>query len=209
MKIRQSQDEVETAMANYIQHAVLTPSLIERAIAEIVEEVRRELAAPTVDLADLEKELRQLNREQDAVAQGIALAPNIPSLVAELQKRQDRISVLEAELVAAKRTPKMLADLMVKVETSARRKLENMRTTLAADPSGAREVYKALFPEGLIFKPTQKGTRRVWEIHGIARLGGCTLESDPTGTCEQSWTEPVPAYLCNYRDLLLRKRKVS
>ncbi len=79
-------------------------------------------------------------------------------------------------------TPKIRKAMMRELEAAARQKMENMSATLAASPQDAREVYKALFPEGLTFTAVKKGTRRVWEIRGIARLGGCTLGCDPTGT---------------------------
>ena len=44
-----------------------------------------------------------------------------------------------------------------------------------------REVFQALFPEGLTFRPADSTPRRVWAISGTARLDSLKLSSDPSG----------------------------
>ncbi len=122
---------------------------------------------------DVEAELAQRRRELKRLAKAVALTDGVEELVVELQEHQTRVRELEADLAATQRTPEMR--LLGRVETVAREKLADMRRALAADPTGAGTIYRALFPDGLIFKPIKQATRRAWEIRGIARLGGCNF----------------------------------
>jgi hypothetical protein len=45
-----------------------------------------------------------------------------------------------------------------------------------------REVFQALFPEGLTFRPAENAARRVWAISGTARLDSLKLSGDPSGS---------------------------
>lgn len=60
----------------------------------------------------------------------------------------------------------------MRIETSARSCLNDLRTALA-DRRDLREVFLALFPQGLTFTParTPDGERSIWRITGAANLG--------------------------------------
>jgi hypothetical protein len=90
--------------------------------------------------------------------------------VSELKKRTFRIQQLEAQIIAAKRTPDDLAALIMKIEAGARAKLADLRNALA-DRRDLREVFLALFPDGLKFTPGRAGDRSVWRIEGAASFG--------------------------------------
>jgi hypothetical protein len=107
---------------------------------------------------------------------------DIPELVAELRLRNDRIRRLEADLAASRRTPAMVADVIARAEAAARAKLADLRTALGADLPAMREVFQALFPEGLTFRPATSTPRRVWVITGTARLDSLKFSSDPSGS---------------------------
>lgn len=113
--------------------------------------------------------------EQKRLAKAVALADDVPELVAELRQRAARIQHLEAQLLSAKRTPSDLAALVGQIEATARAKLRNIREALA-DENDRREAFLALFPKGLSFSPTRTpdGKRQVWKIRGEADLGPLT-----------------------------------
>jgi hypothetical protein len=50
-------------------------------------------------------------------------------------------------------TPAMVADVLARAEMSARAKLADLRTALDADLPAMREVFQALFPDGLDLPP--------------------------------------------------------
>lgn len=182
VNLRQPMAEVDEALAGYLRDTVLTPVLLDQLMVEIDAEIERELAQPPVDMTVVADKLRQLRAEQGRLAKAVAISGDIPELVKELQRRSQEIQRLEGERVAAQRAPEKLREVMAKVKAAAVAKLDDLHVALAADPSGAREVYKALFPEGLQFNASRKANRRVWAISGIAHLGSSNLCSDPTGT---------------------------
>ncbi len=72
------------------------------------------------------------------------------------------------------------------------------------------EAEKEWGPQDPAIGPSlRRGIEAENDLPPDSEESGGKSSSDPTGTFQQSWTEPVPAYLCNYRELLLRKRKVS
>ena len=99
----------------------------------------------------------------------MALADDVPELVAELQQRSARIQNLEAQVAAARRTPAELAALVDRVEATVRANALRIREALV-DQDDLREVFRAMFPDGLTFEParTPDGTRQIWKINGFA-----------------------------------------
>jgi hypothetical protein len=103
--------------------------------------------------------------EQKQLAKAVALAADIPELVAELQQRSAWIQNLEAQLIAAKSKPAELAALVNKVEANVRTNVafpSQVRPTCARS---SRPCYRA--PN---FEParTPDGARQVWKISGGA-----------------------------------------
>src|SRR5687767_13571326 len=74
-----------------------------------------------------------------------------------------------------------LAALVTRVEANARARLRDLRSALA-EQRDLREVFLALFPEGLTFTParTPDGERKIWKI---TLSGGIwfRLRCDPDG----------------------------
>jgi hypothetical protein len=128
------------------------------------------------------------------------MADDVTELVSELKKRTGLIQHLEAQILAAKRTPEDLAELVTKIEAGARGKLADLRTALA-EQRDLREVFVALFPEGLTFTParTVDGERAVWHIEGAASFdtmvdggGPLPIELRPRRHVMQSGPKLVP-----------------
>ena len=118
----------------------------------------------------------------------VALADDVPELVTELRPTQHAYPV-EARILSAKKTPDELAKLVKQIEISARTKLADLRGALR-DESDRRQLFLALFPDGLTFAPdrTPDGKRHIWRITGDIDLGSLI---DPTGT--RIITTPRPA----------------
>lgn len=57
--------------------------------------------------------------------------------------------------------------------------LRDMRRTLLTNPGDARELFLAMFPQGLTFKEDEQEGRPIWAIQGMAQLGPFRLKSDP------------------------------
>jgi septal ring factor EnvC (AmiA/AmiB activator) len=169
--IHQPMDDVHAALIDYLKRSVLTPAVLETVVSAIRDEVAKLVSAGSKDVTVLERDLASLRAEQKCLARAVATAgADIPELVAELRVRNDRIRRLEADLAASRRTPDMVADVLAHAEAAARAKLADLRTALTADLPAMREVFQALFPEGLTFRPAPNTPRRVWAISGTARL---------------------------------------
>ena len=183
--MRQSIEEVDGAVADYILQYWLTPELVIEIMTEMRHELTAQVAASAADAEAWGAELARLRGEQRNLAAAVATGGDqIPELLAELRRRNDRIRTLEIDLASARRTPAMVEDMLAKAEVSARRKLQELRAALAS-PADAREVYESIFlPEGLEFTEawSSDGTRRVWAVTATAHPARSILPSDPTGT---------------------------
>ncbi len=80
--------------------------------------------------------------------------------------RSARLAHLEAQLIAARRTPQQLTRLVEKIDASARDRLRALRSALG-DQRDLREVFLVLF---LTPARTADGGRQVWRIEGAVNL---------------------------------------
>jgi len=197
LAIRQPIEEVELALATYLRERILTADFVGEVVAAIKTEIDEQLKQHAVDTTEIESELTTLRAELKNLSRAVAIGGGeIAELVAEMQSRNERIRRLEGNLEVARRSPAMVAELCASAEARARAKLDEVRDALLSDADGAREVYRAMFPDGVAFYPAEvRGasgrTRRVWRIKGRARLDRFTLNCDPTGS--RGKMNPLPA----------------
>jgi hypothetical protein len=167
--VYQSKAEVEAALIDQLQTYVLGDDALAMVLGQVRAEIEAQLPQRHDDIAALEAELAGVRAEQKRLAKAVALSDDVPELVVELQQRSARIQNLEAQLIAAKRTPEELAALVDRVEANVRANVASLREALA-DQSDLREVFQAMFPRGLTFEParTPDGARQIWKISGDA-----------------------------------------
>jgi len=179
--VYQDMGEVEAALVHQLQTYVLGDDVLATVLGQVRAEIEAQIPQRQADIAALEAELASVRDEQKRLAKAVALAKDIPELVAELHQRSARIQNLEAQLIAAKRTPAELAALVDKVEANVRANVASLRTSLA-DQADLREIFQAMFPDGLTFEParTPDGARQIWKITGDADFER-TTESPPGG----------------------------
>ncbi len=173
VRLAQRADVVEGAITKRLQQKVLEPEVLDLFVSRMRVEIEQEMAAPPVDTSRMEDDLRQLRTEQrNLVKLAAAGADEVPELARAMNERANQIRQLEADLAAAKRSPAMITEMADKMERLVRAKLEGLRAALQGDREGTREVFRALFPDGLKFKPaTGANGRQVFEITGTAKLG--------------------------------------
>jgi uncharacterized protein YhaN len=182
VQLQQPIEAVEIALADYLQREVLVPGILDRVLAEVRAEAERRLTN-AADVTDLEADLRQARTEVKNLMKLGAMAGDdaMAEIANDLKERTAVIKRLEADLAAARRCPAETVALIDQIEKSARDELHKLRSALLDDP-GAREVYRALFPGGLVFEPVQVSkVKRVRAISGTAHLSGSTLNGDPSG----------------------------
>ena len=167
--VYQSKQEVEAALVDQLQTYVLGDQALTMVIGQIRGEIEAQLPKCREDIATLEADLASVRAEQKRLAKAVALSDDVPELVAELQQRSARIQNLEAQLIAARRSPSELAALTERIEINVRANIARLRQALA-DQGDLREVFQAMFPDGLTFEPTRTpdDSRQIWKISGYA-----------------------------------------
>jgi cell division protein ZapA (FtsZ GTPase activity inhibitor) len=190
--VHQPMADVEAALIEHLQRHVLSEAVLQMVLGEIRNEIAAQAPQREADLSALEADLHKARAEQKRLAQAVAMVDDVPELVAELKQRSARIQNLQAQLLAAKRTPAEMAALVERIEDSARRKLGNLHAALA-DQRDLREVFLALFPNGLQFAPTRTpdDSRQVWKISGSASYGSLVDQSGPERIATPTGFEPV------------------
>lgn len=183
--VYQRTEEVEGALIEVLQREILTPSTLDMVLSVVREEIAVQMPKAMESVAALEAEIETTRAEQKKLARAVAMADDIPELVAELQQRSARLRSLEAQLLAARRTPDEVAALMGRVEQAVQDKLDRLRDGLNR-PEDMRQVFLAMFPEGIRLEPTRVGKRQVWQINCRPNLGelgavGFKLGCDPDG----------------------------
>lgn len=143
--VYQSKAEVEAALIDQLQTYVLGDQALAMVLGQVRTEIEAQLPQRRDDIAALEAELASVRAEQKRLAKAVALSDDVPELVVELQQRSARIQNLEAQLIAAKRTPEELAALVDRVEANVRANVASLRGALA-EQSDLREVFQAMFP---------------------------------------------------------------
>jgi hypothetical protein len=103
--VYQSKAEVEAALIDQLQTYVLGEQALGMVIGQVRAEIEAQIPQPQNDIAALEAELASVRAEQKRLAKAVALSDEVPELVVELTQRLARIQNLEAQLIAAKRTP--------------------------------------------------------------------------------------------------------
>jgi site-specific DNA recombinase len=128
--VYQSKAEVEAALIDQLQTYVLADDALAMVLAQVRAEIEAQLPQRRDDIAALEADLANARAEQKRLAKAVALPDDVPELVVELQQRSARIQNLEAQLIAAKRTPADLAALVKRVEANVRTNIASLRSAL-------------------------------------------------------------------------------
>ncbi len=177
--IYQPMEDIEQALVTYLERDVLTPALITSMAEEIRGVIEAQLPSREADAATLEEELRTVKAEQKRLTKAVALADDVPELIAELKQRANRARNLEVRIATIRRTPKELRSIVDQAEANVRARLTNLRDALR-DRADLRQVFLTLFPNGLVFSPDRVGARQVWRLEGAAAIGRVALnDNDP------------------------------
>lgn len=172
-------EDVERALATYVDQHILTPDVITTMASEIRAAIEAQLPSRDADVSELEHELRNVKAEQRRLTKAVALADDVPELVSELRLRGARARALEVQIETIRRAPAELRALVDQAEATVKERLGNMRAALL-DGADLRAVFLRLFPNGINFHPARIGDRQIWRLQGAAAIGRVALnETDP------------------------------
>ena len=176
--VYQSKAEVEAALIDQLQTYVLGDQALAMVLGQVRAEIEAQLPQRRDDIAALEAELASLRAEQKRLAKAVALGRR--SRVGRgVAAAVGRIQNLEAQLIAAKRTPEELAALVDRVETNVRANVASLREA-RAEQSDLREVSRRCSPEA------RPSSRRGPDV-GRGRSGRSVV----TRTSLRSWEPAV------------------
>lgn len=171
--LRRPVDTVNHALVDWL----VTHVLSEDVVLEALREVRRRLAArakaTTTELPVIQKEAAQLRGEIARLVAALASTDQQPApIVTAIAERQDRLSVLEARLRAAKAAPEAIQVEVRRMEAEVRQRLQEFRGMLDRNPEEARQVIRALLRGPLRFKPIEVPDGKRYRIEGEVSVAG-------------------------------------
>jgi hypothetical protein len=138
---------LDRAVLETIEHEVLHPAVIAKTIQKALQQLRpREDEHPDVRRGAIQKDLEKIGVALDRLAQAVAEGGTLPTLLALIQKHEERRILLEAELAA-------LDGLIVapfnlsRVEDQLRSYLKDWSGLAQRPPAQARQIVRKLLPE--------------------------------------------------------------
>jgi site-specific DNA recombinase len=124
-------EEVEDALITDIQDHVFGDENRAKLIKQLRAELTSQLPKQEADLSAMEAELVTTRTEHRRLTKAIALADNIPELVAELKQRVTRIEQLEAQLASARTTPSAIREFAAQAERAVLEQIDDLKSALA------------------------------------------------------------------------------
>lgn len=169
-KLRRPVEELEDALTGWMEAHVLTPDVVDVALAHMRRVVEAHDQTPATDREAIVATLRETEREAERLADAIARTDTQPArLVARLDATEARLTALRAELAATATAGETLRQWPA-LEADARRALADLAATFRRDTPGAREVLARLLVSPLVCEPIRHEGKRRYFLRGRAVL---------------------------------------
>ncbi len=137
-----------------LQRDVLTPTVVERAIAKALDRYAAETATTTAREGRLREELDRVTRECTRLAGLLAGGEALPSLIDGLRARERRRAELQAELAHVRGLHQAATTLdQPGIRAEIRQWLAEWQGLLEDEPAQARQVLRKLFVGRLVWTP--------------------------------------------------------
>jgi hypothetical protein len=164
VNIRQPRDVVEGSIVRQLLDHVLTPEIIERITARVVELAQADRGNDAVPVAQLEEELATLRTEQKRLIKLLARIDDA-EIEAELSRRTTKIRSLEGAIAAAKAAPVAAQLALGTLAGEIAATFERLREGLVGAPDDMRLALRSLFAR-LSFEPDGNH----WLVAGSPRI---------------------------------------
>jgi hypothetical protein len=112
------------------------------------------------------RELERLRKEQKRYAAAVAKAPDVPELLSEMSRRQERIRSPEEAIATAAVAPRAAREELGNLINEISATFGRLRKGLIGAPDEARQALRALFPGGLYFAAVDNH----WTVTGAPRF---------------------------------------
>ena len=160
---------LDRAVIESIRQQVLTPQAIAYATEEAAAIVERTLKETPDKGRQLEAEANKLRRELDRFMHLIADGKAPDSVLAEIKRREQRLTELERERRALAHAPAALSPAEIRKLCGER--LARFDALLLGDVPVARQALRKLLPEPLKISPATADGRRTLSFEGVSVLG--------------------------------------
>lgn len=164
-------EALDRAVLTAIEHEVLHPAVIAQAIHKALQQIRlREDEHPDVRRGVIQKDLEKIGGALDRLAQAVAEGGTLPTLLALIQKHEERRIMLEAELAT-------LDGLIVtpfnpsRVEDELRSYLKDWSGLAQRHPAQTRQILRKLLPNRIRVWREGRGREKCYRFEGEAAVG--------------------------------------
>lgn len=177
--------DVDRAVIDYLARHVVTEDVIVDAIELLRKRMTDRIRTTGAEVETMESEAKRLRVEianlVSAIAAGGAKA-NLDPLVEAVAQRQERASLLEGRIRAAKAAPEAIARELERAETEARSRLADFRSVLGSHPVEARSFLSQILAGPLRFTPEGNRFRIEGQVPaGAGLFGGMPNSASPGG----------------------------
>jgi hypothetical protein len=166
-------DDTDAAVLATIERDLMTPEVIEAAVAEAA---RLLLTSPDdvrIRQADLEAVVQRIELELGRYAQAIASAGSLGVLLAEIKERETRRTQLRAELDQLQNQTSAVNSLDAScLRAELLDRLSDWKGLLRRQTSEARQILRRLLVGRLTFRPRTGEGVRYYEFRGEGSLSG-------------------------------------
>ena len=162
-------DTSDDAVLASIEHDLLRPEIVERAIELAIDELRPDGDTLNQRRGDVLAEIHRLDKELSHLTSAIASGGDLPALLAALKERQASRERCERALIELAATARIGQHELSRLEREIRHRLADWRTMLRREVPEAREILRNLIVGRIVFTPRPE--TRLYEFSGRGSLG--------------------------------------
>jgi len=187
-------DTADHAVLASVEHDLLRPEIVERAIELAIDELRPDRDTLGRRRADILAEIRRLDKELSRLTSAVASGGELPALLAALKERQASRDRCERALIELDATARIGQREFSRLEREIRHRLADWRAMLRREVPEAREILRNLIVGRIVFTPRPE--TRLYEFSGRGSLGRLLAETaSPVSVVTQAGFEPAVSTL--------------
>jgi site-specific DNA recombinase len=165
-------ERADDAILTDLEQFVLDPTVVSKAIAYALEELRPANGRADADRKASERELRTVKQEIGHLTRALAAGGDLPSLVTALQQADRQRRTLEAAITATHQQQALTGRSERELESQVFAKVAAWRATLRQEAIEARQVLRCLLSGRISLNATEQGGRRCYRYAGAFTIGG-------------------------------------
>jgi hypothetical protein len=124
------------------------------------------------EVVQLEEQATALRREIGNLAEAVAVTNgSVTALAEKLGARQERLHTIEARLQLLKAAPDVFSLEVRRLEAGVRKRIDQLQDFLGRDIEETRKIIGSLLDGPMMFKPTETGEGRRYEVTGRIATG--------------------------------------